>query len=385
MANRKLDERIKEVVENGKIKYKAQVYLGIDPLTGKTRRTTLRSSKSAEDLDLKIRRKEAEIKKNGIQPKLQEKKFQEVYDLWYTNYKRTVKESTWASTELIFRVHILPIFGENYISKMDVVYCQNKVNEWADSSPKNFKKYKNYTSNVFDYAVTLGLIQMNPMRLITIPRGEQLDIQKKKIEFYTKDELLEFLETARSTNKMIYTFFFLLGYTGLRKGEALALEWSDIDFGKMSIDVHKTVTRGKNNRLIVNQPKTSAGNRIIMIDNDLADALRDYKKSDSKIVQLNQCSSALVFSKNQELINPTITKTWLQSVYRESPDMKRISAHGFRHTHASLLFEAGSSLKDAQERLGHSDINITANVYTHVTENKNRKTVDSFSKFMNQN
>ncbi|MGL4695237.1 site-specific integrase [Enterococcus larvae] len=385
MANRKLDERIKEVMENGKIKYKAQVYLGIDPLTGKVKRTTLRSSKSAEDLDLKIRRKEAEIKRNGIQPKLQEKKFQEVYELWYANYKRTVKESTWASTELIFRVHILPIFGENYMSKMDVMYCQKQVNDWADSSPKNFKKYKNYTSNVFDYAVTLKLIQANPMRLITIPRGEQLDIQKKRIEFYTKDELLEFLETAKTTNKMIYTFFFLLGYTGLRKGEALALEWSDIDFGTMSIDVHKTVTRGENNRLIVNRPKTSAGNRIIMIDNDLAAALRDYKKSDSKIVQLNQENSSLVFSKDQELINPTITKTWLQSVYRESPDMKRISAHGFRHTHASLLFEAGSSLKDAQERLGHSDINITANVYTHVTENKNRKTVDSFSKFMNQN
>jgi integrase len=82
------------------------------------------------------------------------------------------------------------------------------------------------------------------------------------------------------------------------------------------------------------------------------------------------------------LINPTITKTWLRSVYRKYPKMKQISAHGFRHTHASLLFESGASLKDAQERLGHADINITANVYTHVTENKNRKVLSLFETFM---
>ncbi|MFD1899997.1 hypothetical protein GQR36_07820 [Enterococcus termitis] len=147
-----------------------------------------------------------------MQPKIEQKKFKELFDLWFVNYKMTVKESTWASTDLLFSVHILPIFGDNYIDKMDVMFCQKEVNTWAENSPKNFKKYKNYTSNVFDYAVSIGVINSNPMKLITMPRGEVLDIQKKDIPFYNKKELNEFLEAAKDGDSKIYTFFFLLIY-----------------------------------------------------------------------------------------------------------------------------------------------------------------------------
>ncbi|MFD2306035.1 site-specific integrase [Enterococcus termitis] len=382
MAEKKLDSRIKEKEVNGKTRYEAQLYLGVDPLNGKKRRTTLRSSKSAEDLDRKIKRKEADIKKSGLQPKIEQKKFKELFDLWFVNYKMTVKESTWASTDLLFSVHILPIFGDNYIDKMDVMFCQKEVNTWAENSPKNFKKYKNYTSNVFDYAVSIGVINSNPMKLITMPRGEVLDIQKKDIPFYNKKELNEFLEAAKDGDSKIYTFFFLLAYTGLRKGEALALEWSDINFQQGELTINKTLTRGENNRLIVNRPKTKSGSRTILIDDDLSSVLKMYKTTSGKVVSLNKKNS-LVFSDSEgNHINPTMTKTWLKSVYRRYPKMKQISAHGFRHTHASLLFEAEVSLKDVQERLGHSDINITANVYTHVTENKNKQMLNKFANFM---
>lgn len=82
------------------------------------------------------------------------------------------------------------------------------------------------------------------------------------------------------------------------------------------------------------------------------------------------------------MYNPTITRFWLKQIYKKNENLKRISAHGFRHTHASLLFESGASLKDAQAILGHADIQTTANIYTHVTENKNKATISNFSNYM---
>ena len=82
------------------------------------------------------------------------------------------------------------------------------------------------------------------------------------------------------------------------------------------------------------------------------------------------------------MYNPTITRFWLKQIYKKNEKLKRISVHGFRHTHASLHFKSGSSLKGAQSILGHADIQTTANIYAHVTENKNKITISNFSNYM---
>ncbi|HEM1574863.1 TPA: tyrosine-type recombinase/integrase, partial [Listeria monocytogenes] len=73
---------------------------------------------------------------------------------------------------------------------------------------------------------------------------------------------------------------------------------------------------------------------------------------------------------------------WLDNIFKHHTELKKITSHGFRHTHASLLFEAGASLKDVQERLGHADIQTTSNIYTHVTQEKKDSTASLFSDFM---
>ncbi|WP_420809693.1 tyrosine-type recombinase/integrase [Enterococcus villorum] len=88
--------------------------------------------------------------------------------------------------------------------------------------------------------------------------------------------------------------------------------------------------------------------------------------------------SDLVFSTSGELFN----RFWLKQVYKKNQNLKQISAHGFRHAHASLLFESGASLKDAQAILGHADIQTTSNIYTHVTETQNKKVINNFVAFM---
>ncbi|WP_422698937.1 tyrosine-type recombinase/integrase [Enterococcus durans] len=384
MAKREIDKRIKSyLTKKNETKYMFYIYAGVDPMTGKKRKVKKMGFKTALEADRALRRIETQVKNEGadsVKVK-QSKKFLEIYNLWFENYKKTVKESTWASTEEIFRLHILPVFGENFINKIDVFFCQKAVNEWSEQYPKTFKKYKNYTSNVFDYAVSIQETESNPMKIVTVPKGEILSIEKKDIEFYTKDELLEFLNAAKQEKDTIYIFFYLLAYTGLRKGEAFALTWSDINLNTNTLTVNKTITRGKNGRLIVNEPKTKNGVRTIYLDHELSNALKKYKKSSNKLTHIFD-SANLVFSNNGELYNPTITRFWLKQIYKKNEKLKRISAHGFRHTHASLLFESGASLKDAQAILGHADIQTTANIYTHVTENKNKTTISNFSNYM---
>lgn len=79
---------------------------------------------------------------------------------------------------------------------------------------------------------------------------------------------------------------------------------------------------------------------------------------------------------------PRTPITWLQTFFRHNKDMRKITPHGFRHTHASLLFEAGASMKQVQSRLGHSNIKTTMNVYTHVTKEGKEETADIFGDYM---
>lgn len=93
----------------------------------------------------------------------------------------------------------------------------------------------------------------------------------------------------------------------------------------------------------------------------------------------------LLFSKTgNQLMYPRTPQSWLESFYIKNPDMFRISPHGFRHTHASLLFAGGATMKQVQSRLGHSTIKTTMNVYTHVTKADEEETADIFASFIEQ-
>jgi site-specific recombinase XerD len=83
-----------------------------------------------------------------------------------------------------------------------------------------------------------------------------------------------------------------------------------------------------------------------------------------------------------EFMSPTKPDKVLEKIIQRN-DLKRITVHGFRHSHCSILFEAGASIKEVQDRLGHSDIKVTMNIYAHVTEKAKEKTAEKFAKYVN--
>lgn len=166
----------------------------------------------------------------------------------------------------------------------------------------------------------------------------------------------------------LLAFFYLC--TGLRKGEALALQWKDIDFEKMRISISKSVYFVGNTPHIKHTTKTIAGTRYVILPDCLANHLISLKGS----------PDAYIFNKSGMLIDKSYyTRMW--NKYRQESGISA-STHMLRHSYATLLFESGISEKDTQALLGHSNISTTYDIYTHIRKSRMDKTRNKFNSYM---
>lgn len=349
-------------------------YIGTDPITGKKIIVTRRGFRTKRDAEIALRRLKYEFDRgfvsssNGVT-------YGEVYDMWLPLYKETVKGSTYSKTKINFEHHVLPYFGKVPINKITPTKCQTYANSLAPELV-NYKAIYNSASRVYEYAYKIGLTnQANPFKRVIMPKQRK---GKDKTPFLEKDELEAVLEAFRQDgNTKWHAYFRLLAYTGMRRGEALALTWPDIDCKNNTVRINKTLSIDYDGTPCITNTKTSASERTIEIDPETLSILLAYRKTysgkiDSIYVFPGDKGGFTSLSKPRHNLVRTIKKHGL----------KPITVHSFRHTHCSLLFDAGWNIKDVQERLGHSDIKTTMDIYAHVTEDKKRKSMDSFVKFM---
>lgn len=375
MAKKEQDIRIKEYVKkNGEKAYMFKLYLGIDQDTKKPIRTTRRGFRTQREARLAI----ADLELNGLSKPESEPQmihtYEQIYNLWYEEYKTTVKASTLLKTERVFKNHILPAFGNKPIQDIKPMDAQNQMNIWHKKLVRA-SMVMNYAGLVFDYAIRMQLINMNPTKVIKKPVRKESVREDKDMNFYDKDELKKFMAALENNNNFrAFVYFRLLAFTGMRKGESLALKWSDIDFEKQTLYINKAVSRSATG-LYIQTPKTPSSIRRISIDDKTVSILQEYKK---------ESPDGLVFqSEDGGILSPAKPRKWYLTAMKNLPDdFKQISIHGFRHTHASLLFEAGASIKDVQSRLGHSDIQTTMDVYTHVSKTAKEQLANRFNNYV---
>ncbi|EGO7717060.1 site-specific integrase [Enterococcus faecalis] len=368
--------------KDGSTAYMFNAYLGIDPLTGKSKRTTRRGFKTQKEAKLALAQLQIEIDR-GKFVKQDYSLFKDVYELWYAQYVNTVKPSSAQRIKYYFDKQILPAFGELKLTKISPSYCQKVVNEWSKKY-KRFDSMKMYTSKIFEFAITQNLLSMNPIKRIIMPKRQREIKTKEDQNFLDKDQLQEFLTLAKQKESMqYYTAFHLLAYTGMRKSELAALNWSDINWDANTISINKNVSYTSGQRIITTT-KTTSSDRTISIDEITLNILKKWKLEQKKellsrgfIVQKDE--KQLIFSNpSNKIMSPNVLWEKLKTYKNFS-----ISPHGFRHTHASLLFESGATIKQVQERLGHSNINTTLNIYTHVTKNAEKDVANKFLTYMN--
>ncbi|ATF26400.1 tyrosine-type recombinase/integrase [Brochothrix thermosphacta] len=362
-------------------------YIGTNEETGKRESVLRRGFTTKKEANLALSRLLLEIEQGGLK-KNRQYKYHEVATMWLEQYKNTVKESTYAKTLFYFKKHILPIFGDIFLHKISSTTCQKAINKWHKQKYSMYKSWYRYTSKVFEYAVTLNIIDINPTVRVTIPKKIAEVNEQDHINFYNKEELQHFFKCLETENNYSqFTFFRLLAFSGIRKGEALALKWQDINFTTNTLNINKTLSRGINERRIIQTPKTKTSIRTLSLDPQTVNILKTWREKQKEFYFMQGINTLtpkqLLFSnKHNELLDARCAVYSINKVITKY-NLKRITTHGLRHTHCSLLFESGASLQDVKERLGHSDIQTTMNIYTHVTEKAKENTADRFAKYVN--
>lgn len=376
----------KYTTKNGETRYLFQTYLGIDPLTGKERRTTRRGFKTMKEAKQAERNLLLDVEENGLPSNqsdgFQDPTFGELASLWLENYKTTVKPSTFENVRSKVEKMTEEHFKELKLKKITVAYCQRVVIELS----KTYVLYNHYLSvinRIFKYAVLMDILDSNPFDKVIKPKSRQV---QRKGNFLTKEELKEFLKLAQTaTLSYFFPLVHLMSYTGLRQGEALALKWSDIDFENKKITVDKTAVRIKE-RQTLQTPKTKNSKRVISIDPTTLSILKSWKKDQIKIYFKN----GKHFEGDDNFIFTNQRGEWVHihnfiryfKRFIADHGLKPITPHGLRHTHASLLFSAGVEPKNISDRLGHSTVQITLDLYTHITEEQRSDTVDKLLEYM---
>ena len=376
----------KYTTKNGETRYLFQTYLGIDPATGKERRTTRRGFKTMKEAKQAERNLLLDVEENGLPSNqsdgFQDPTFEELASLWLENYKTTVKPSTFENVKSKVEKMTEEHFKELKLKKITVAYCQRVVIELS----KTYVLYNHYLSvinRIFKYAVLMDILDSNPFDKVIKPKSRQT---QRKGNFLTKEELKEFLKLAQNTTlSYFFPLVHLMSYTGLRQGEALALKWSDIDFENKKITVNKTAARIKEKQTL-QTPKTKNSKRVISIDPATLSILKSWKKDQIKIYFKN----GKHFEGDENFIFTNQRGEWVHihnfiryfKRFIADHKLKSITPHGLRHTHASLLFSAGVEPKNISDRLGHSTVQITLDLYTHITEEQRTDTVDKLLEYM---
>jgi len=361
--------------------YRFRVYVGIDEQTGKKKYVKRAGFKTKSDAKKALVKLEYEYSNGSHFKPVKTMTFQDVYRLWLDQYRLTVKQSTFFNAKQVYN-KISPVLGSYKVDKLTVSICQKAINDWAKECPGVVRLIKCYASASLKYAIKLKLVTNNPFKDVTIPRLAK----EEKINFLDSDQLKTFLEIAEKRDLKQFAVFRLLAYSGMRIGEMLALSWDDVNFTDNTISVNKTLAKSESGSVMINVPKTKTSKRVLDMDAETMQILHRWKVQQASYllkrgINATQKSQLVFINRCNDLLSPHTVRGWYNRIAKAG-NLPHITLHGFRHTHATLLFSAGASVKEVQTRLGHSDVQTTLNIYTHLTRQDQKETIQKLVRFL---
>lgn len=255
-------------------------------------------------------------------------------------------------------------FGSKYIKQITVDDINKFLSElvYLKYSTKTIKDEVSVLKMIFKYADSKCYISSNVTQFISPPKGEP-----KKERTALADDEIKIIDNNIDKEFGLLAYFIL--YSGLRKGEALALTYGDIDMENNIIHVTKSVEH-INNTPHIKTTKTKAGIRSVPLLDKLKSVLPKGE------------SDEIIFNQNGEYMTASyFHKHWKK--YKEQTGLD-VTAHQLRHTFTTLLFEWDIDEKDSQEILGHSDISTTRNIYTHIRKNRMTDTLNKINQKLSE-
>lgn len=321
-------------------------------------------------------------------------KLQEVCSEWLSELD--LANSTLYGYKKIMNNHIIPHLGHisigdlrpNQVAKF---YKNLKAGGRRDSkdfggrlSANTVNKIHIVLGAMLQDAVNQGLIPDNPARdgiKVKPPTRRQIREEAPEETLWTPDQLRDFLAWDRDIKEdYLYPLWVLIALTGMRRGEVIALRWRDVDFRKMSVSIRRSADSVVSKAVKTTKTSTS---RVIAVDSVTLAVLQAYRAQRSKLGIEFVAPDAFIFGTlNNELRSPNdLTARWtrlIRAAQGDIEDLPFVTLKGLRHTHATLMLQAGENPKVVQERLGHSDIQTTLNIYSHVTPTIQQESVNRF-------
>lgn len=328
----------------------------------------------------------------------------ELFELWFS-LKRGVRDTTLHTYTCAYKYEISPLLGSILIRNLsfsNVKRAYIKLLEEHDKKFGTLKTVNQILMQALDFAVDDKLLARNPAKKVFREFVKEMDAHQTKKIAMTQEEQNLFLDFVANHNcyKKWANLIFVLNGTGLRIGEALALQWDDIDFENETINVDKTLVYTKINgkmELSIHAPKTKSSARQVPASPIVKQALLaeiDYQKQNhcscidtvdgyGNFVFLSRNGKVRTCSEVDSVVKRMIASYNKSALAQETPILiPDISCHTFRHNFATRLFESGVDSKVVQDILGHASISMTLNTYTDMLPNTRQNEINAIDNFL---
>lgn len=296
------------------------------------------------------------------------------YEYWISIKKQTVRPNTVRNYSERYERNIKGIIGKKLLSEVKPIHCQKIFSDMAEQGYKTTTIYQTRITlyNMLEFAKENDVILSNPCKKSV--KSDMGKPSEKKVAL-TIDEQRKFLMAATGQSYENQYKFTL--QTGLRTGELVGLKWYDIDFGKRTVTISRTMEyRYKVGEWRVGPPKSKSGYRTIPLTDEAIRILKDQKEKNSKIKVINiEWRDQVFLSRKGEPVKNSTYDTALFKIC-DKAEIRKFCMHILRHTFATRCIEGGMIPKTLQKILGHSNIGITMNLYVDATEEEKTKEMD---------
>lgn len=365
---------------------KYRVVVNFTDKSGKKRTLERREYGKAQAERLEAKIKEEIEKKAGENP-LAQMTVSELIDLYAKEHGPDIRATTLDKKKSILKNGVTPYLGDKKLSTLS----QDDLQGWrtwinkkttADgallrTATKN-AAYRELKA-VLNFAEARGILTTNPIKKITSFRDPYQQAIQVRLRYYTADEFKKFIEEAKKAYQKkndlrtggLYIFFLLAYYTGMRKGEINALRWSDIE-DERYIWVRRSIAQKlKGEAWVETPPKNQSSVRRIQMPEILLTALSEHRENQTRAGRWNQ--NLFICGGPAPIPDTAIENA--NKLYGQLAGVKHITIHEFRHSHASLLCNAGVNIKEIARRLGHSNVEITLKTYSHLYPKEEERAV----------
>lgn len=424
----------RQVRKSGKVVYRIQVTLGYD-MAGKRKdkvkiyevnqnATPKQQEKEALQYSLKF---EQQIK-NGENFDGEEMTFEEFSEKWKADVKESLAYSTYESYVLLLNNQLIPYFGHYKMAKIKTphieAFYKTLLGKYANGS---IQKMANILSGMFRTAIRWQMLEINPCRAAKIPKNKD---EEKALQYFTPEQSIMFVrsldlsfdtvirghqridDTGKPYLVADYTeshelplqlkvFYTLSLYCGLRKGETLALHWSDIDFEKKTVNISKAVGKTEDG-VELKKPKTATSVRTVSMPKNIIPLLKQYEheykenrfsmgsewqgngnlftQENGKI--MGRSTPYQAFKRHLKRYNDWVRENTDEAKKQNFEQLPIIPLHGLRHSCATLLNDLDINIVKISKILGHAKTSTTMDIYAHSFEEQGREAADTLDTFI---